>query len=136
MVPFGWRIVINAVGLWIVDGLWNSIRLAPPDESVLNQIAQYLVIGLLLAAVNTVVKPLLKVLSFPLYLLTLGLFGLVVNAAMLELVAWATSWTSFGLEIDSFGSALGAALVLALVTAALSVPFKRRGRTGKPVTPA
>ncbi|MDR1189997.1 MAG: phage holin family protein [Bifidobacteriaceae bacterium] len=126
MVPFGWRIVINAVGLWIVDGLWDSMRLVPEHESVLGQIASYLVIGLVLAVVNTVVKPLAKLLSLPLYILTLGLFALIVNAAMLELVSWVTSLTSFGLEIDSFGTAIGAGLVLALVTAILSIPVKRQ----------
>ena len=126
MVPFGWRIVVNAVGLWIVDGLWNSMRLVPEPESIVAQVLVYLVLGLILAAVNTVVKPLAKLLSLPLYILTLGLFALIVNAAMLELVAWITSWTSFGLEIDSFATAVGAGLVLAIVTALLSIPFKRR----------
>ncbi|MDR1634377.1 MAG: phage holin family protein [Bifidobacteriaceae bacterium] len=126
MVPFGWRVVVNAVGLWIVDGLWDSMRLVPHPDSILAQIACYLVIGLILAVVNTVVKPLAKLLSLPLYILTLGLFSLVINAAMLELVSWITSLTSFGLEIDSFGTAVGAGLVLALVTAILSIPLKRR----------
>ena len=126
MVPFGWRIVVNAVGLWIVDGLWGSLRLVIEPESIILKVVAYLVLGLLLAAVNTVVKPLVKLVYLPLYILTLGLFALVVNAAMLELVAWITSWTSFGLEIDSFGTAVGAALVLAIITALLSIPFKRR----------
>ncbi|MDR2565171.1 MAG: phage holin family protein [Bifidobacteriaceae bacterium] len=126
MVPFGWRIVINAVGLWIVDGLWDSMRLVPDPESILAQVVCYLVIGFVLAVVNAVVKPLLKVLSLPLYILTLGLFALILNAAMLELVSWITSLTSFGLEIDSFGTAIGAGLILALVTAILSAPVKRR----------
>jgi uncharacterized membrane protein YvlD (DUF360 family) len=51
-----------------------------------------------------------------------------MNAAMLELVAFVTSWTSFSLEIDDFGSAVGAAFVLAVVTALLSIPFKRRAK--------
>ncbi|MDR1119208.1 MAG: phage holin family protein [Bifidobacteriaceae bacterium] len=126
MVPFGWQIVVNAVGLWIVDALWSSMRLSPAGSGPLTQIACYLVLGLVLAAVNAVVKPLAKIISFPLYVLTLGLFALVVNAAMLELVAWITSLTSFGLEIDSFGTAVGAGLVLAIITALLSIPLKRR----------
>jgi putative membrane protein len=125
MVPFGWRIVINAVGLWIVDGLGDSMRLYPEGGSVVSQVLSYLVLGLILAAVNSVVKPVAKFVSFPLYILTLGLFALVVNAAMLELVCWITSWTSFGLEIDSFPAAVGAALALAIITALLSIPFKR-----------
>ncbi|MDR1393617.1 MAG: phage holin family protein [Bifidobacteriaceae bacterium] len=126
MVPFGWKIVLNAVGLWIVDALWSSMRIIPQDASILTQIAIYLVLGLVLALVNLVIKPLVKVISLPLYILTLGLFGLIVNAAMLELVSWVTSLTSFGLEIDTFPTAIGAGLVLALLTAILSVPFKRR----------
>ncbi|MDR1442894.1 MAG: phage holin family protein [Bifidobacteriaceae bacterium] len=126
MVPFGWRIVIGAVGLWMVDGLWSSMRLVPGNESIPAQVVSYLVIGLVLAMVNSLVKPLAKLLSLPLYILTLGLFGLIVNAAMLELVSWVTSMTSFGLEIDDFGTAIGAGFVLALITAVLSIPVKRR----------
>jgi uncharacterized membrane protein YvlD (DUF360 family) len=65
MVPFGWRVVINAVGLWVVDGLWDSIRLMPPQESVLNAAIFYLALGVLLAAVNSIVKPVGKFVTSP-----------------------------------------------------------------------
>ncbi|MDR2373989.1 MAG: phage holin family protein [Bifidobacteriaceae bacterium] len=126
MVPFGWRVLINAAGLFIVDWLWDSMRLVPAHPSIIGQVAAYLGIGLILAVVNLIVRPLVKVVSLPLYILTLGLFALVINAAMLELVSWVSSWTSFGLEIDSFGAAIGAGLVLAIITALLSIPVKRR----------
>ncbi|MDR2114193.1 MAG: phage holin family protein [Bifidobacteriaceae bacterium] len=126
MVPFGWQVVVNAVGLWIVDGLWSSMWVEPAGQSVLTLVVVYLVLGFLLAVVNSVVKPLLKAISFPLYILTLGLFALVVNAAVLELVSWVTSFASFGLRIGSFWTAVWAGLVLAITTALLSIPLKRR----------
>ncbi|MDR3360213.1 MAG: phage holin family protein, partial [Bifidobacteriaceae bacterium] len=78
MVPFGWRIVVNACALWIIDGLWDSIRVVPADHSVVESVLFFLILGLLLALVNAVVKPVVKFFSFPLYILTLGLFALVV----------------------------------------------------------
>jgi putative membrane protein len=125
MVPFGWRIVVNACALWIIDGLWDSIRVVPADRSVVESALFFLILGLLVALVNAVVKPVVKFFSFPLYILTLGLFALVVNAGMLELVAAITRRTSVSFEIDSFGSAVGAGLALAVLTALMSIPFKR-----------
>ncbi|MDR1117974.1 MAG: phage holin family protein, partial [Bifidobacteriaceae bacterium] len=126
MVPFGWRVVINAAGLWAVCALWDSMRLVPGDGSFVSSVLRFLVLGLILAAVDSIVKPVAKFISFPLYILTFGLFALVVNAAMLELVSWIASWSRWGLEIDSFATAVGAALALAVLTALLSLPFKRR----------
>ncbi|MDR0433129.1 MAG: phage holin family protein [Bifidobacteriaceae bacterium] len=124
MGAFFSRVVVTAVALWIVDALWNSIWVTPQGEGAVGMIAVYLVVGLLLVLVNSIVKPVIKVLALPLYLLTLGLFALVVNAGMLELVSWLTSGTPLGLHIADFASAVGAALVLAILTALISIPFK------------
>jgi len=67
--------------------------------------------ALILAIVNTVVKPILFVLTLPFTLLTLGLFLLVLNALMLSL----TDWLVAGIKLDGFGTTFVAALLLSLV---------------------
>ena len=75
-------------------------------------LTSYLVVALIFAVVNVLVRPVLKLLSFPLLVLTLGLFLVVINAAMLGLTALLTDRMS----IDGFGPAVIAALVISAVT--------------------
>lgn len=70
------------------------------------------VAALVLGLLNAIVRPILVVLTFPLTLMTLGLFLLVLNAIMLEI----TDWLVPGFAIDGFGWALVGAIVLALVS--------------------
>jgi putative membrane protein len=130
MVAFGWRIVVNAIALWIVDAMWGSMRVVTDGHVVINdlltRILAYLIIGLILALVNALVKPLVHIVAFPLYVLTVGLFSLIANALLLELVSWLTGKMGVGLEIESFGTAVGAALVLAILAALISIPFRKR----------
>jgi putative membrane protein len=123
------RVVVSAVALWIVDAFFDSIWVTPLGGGALDKVAVYAVIGLVLTLVNSIIKPVVKVLAIPAMILTLGLFALVVNAAMLELVSWITTKTPIGLHIGSFGSAVWAGLVLAILTALLSIPFKPRRQT-------
>jgi putative membrane protein len=123
------RVGATAIALWIVDGLWSAIWVTPQNQGVIGSVLVYAAVAALLVLVNAIVKPLVKVLALPLYLLTLGLFALVVNAAMLELVSWLTQSAPLGLHIADFPSAVGAGLVLAILTALISIPFKRWRRT-------
>jgi putative membrane protein len=102
MTGFILRAVISAIGLWVasrwVDGL--SIDDAPT----------LLLAGALLGVVNALVRPLAIVLTFPITLVTLGLFLLVVNAGMLALVAWVLP----GFSVAGFWSALWGAVIVSL----------------------
>ena len=62
-----------------------------------------------------------KLFSLPLYILTLGLFTLIVNALMLWLTGWLSEQTDYGLRIDNFGTALLGALIISVVSLVLSV---------------
>lgn len=77
-------------------------------DSFMSLAIAALVLGLL----NAIVKPILVVLTFPLTVVTLGLFLVVVNAVVLELTAWLVP----GFHIDSFGWAVVGAIVLSLVS--------------------
>jgi putative membrane protein len=99
------RFLVIALAVWIVAAVVPGVRVEEGAEN-------YAVIALIFAAVNVVVRPLLKLLSFPLLLLTLGLFLIVINAAMLGLTAWLTD----RMEIDGVGAAVIASLLISAVT--------------------
>jgi len=95
MIGFVARALISAVGLWIATSWVSGIRIDNATTLVLA--------GLLLGVVNAVVRPIAVVLTFPITILTLGLFLLVVNTAMVALVAallpgfhiWGGFWSAF-----------------------------------------
>jgi putative membrane protein len=118
------RLAAGTVALWVVDGLWTSIWVTPSGSGPVGTVLVYVAVALLLQLISATIKPVVKVLAIPLYILTLGLFALVVNAAMLELVSWLTRSTPIGLHIANFGAAVGAGLALAVVTAIASIPLR------------
>lgn len=102
MTGFILRAVIAAFGLWLAEELIDGVSV--------DAASTLLLAGLLLGVVNAFIRPIAIVLTFPITLVTLGLFLLVVNAGMLALVAWMLP----GFAIAGFGSALLAALVVGL----------------------
>jgi putative membrane protein len=102
------KLLVNAAALWAAGYFVSGIDL---DGSVWTILLVALVFGL----VNTFIKPILKLLSFPVILLTLGLFTLVINAAMLAVTAWITD----ALSIEDFWAALLGAIVISVVSAVL-----------------
>ena len=99
------KLAVIALAVWLVAYF-------VPGVQVQEGWTSYLLIALIFAAVNVLVKPLLKLLSFPLLLLTLGLFLIVINAAMFGLTAWLTD----RLSVDGVGPAVIAALIISAVT--------------------
>ncbi|MDR0504978.1 MAG: phage holin family protein [Bifidobacteriaceae bacterium] len=128
MTEFLTRVVVNAIALWLVDSLWDSIYVTPQGGSISQWALVYLVIGLILTLVNSIIKPVIKVLAFPLMLLSFGLFALLVNAWLLELVSRISQHTPAGLHIENFSSAIAAGLVLALLSSLIAVPLRRLAR--------
>lgn len=117
------KVLVNAVAIWVatvvVDGVTVSGRSTDGDAGT---VVTYLAIGLLFGLVNAFVKPVVKLLAFPLYVLTLGLATFVVNAAMLELTAWLSARTPLTLHVDDFWpTAVLAALVVSVVGFVLHV---------------
>lgn len=120
------RVIISGVAIWFATLVLPGVAVKGASTTA-QEVGVYLLVGLVFGIVNAVVKPVVQVLSIPLYILTLGLFTLVVNALMLLLTAWITSATHWGLTIDNFGSAVLAALIVSVVSFALSamVPASR-----------
>jgi len=97
------RVLVVAIGLWI------SSRIVP--GVTINDGWSLFWAALLLGLVNAVVRPVVIILTLPLTILTLGLFLLLINAAMLSLVAWMLD----GMTVDGFWSAFFGAIVISIV---------------------
>ena len=104
MVGFLVRLAISALGLWLAQKIVPGIEI----EGTGTLIAAALLLGI----VNALVRPLLVVLTLPITVVTLGLFLLVVNAAMLGLVAALLD----GFRISGFGAALLGSIVVGLTS--------------------
>ncbi|MBN8656883.1 MAG: phage holin family protein [Anaerolineae bacterium] len=117
MTKFIIRWVINAVALfaavWIVPGI-----------DYLGDWVGILWLALIIGLLNSLVRPLLKFLTCPLIILTLGLFTLVINTGMLLLTRTIGQSLGIGLSVDSFWSALLGSLVMSLVSIVMSVIFR------------
>jgi putative membrane protein len=127
-VRFLVRLVAGAVALavaaWLIDGI--SVGPGTTGERLLTLLAVALIFGL----VNAFVRPIVRLISIPLFIITLGLFTFVVNALMLMLTAWIGDQFDLAFEVDGFWSALLGALVISIVTFVLNVilPDRLEGR--------
>jgi putative membrane protein len=116
MAGFLLRALIAALGLWAAEYLLDGINIDTPTTLIFA--------GLLLGIVNAIVRPFALLLSLPALLFTLGLFLLVVNAAMLGLVALLLP----GFQIAGFWTAVGGSLIVSLVSWVGSWFIGSRGR--------
>lgn len=98
--------LITALGLWLVTVLVSGVRA--------RSAADLLLAALVLGAINAIIRPLLWILTMPLTVLTFGLFALLINAFMVRITASLVP----GFEVDSFGDALLAAVIMALLAIA------------------
>ena len=116
MAGFILRGLVAALGLWAASELFSGI--------VIDSALTLIFAGLLLGVVNAIVRPVALLLSLPALLVTLGLFLLVINAAMLGLVALILP----GFHISGFWTAVGASIVVSLVSWIASWFIGPRGR--------
>jgi putative membrane protein len=121
------RVIINAAAIWLAAQLLGGLEVVGGDDTT-GRVLVYLVVGLVFGLVNAVVRPVVALLSLPLYILTLGLFTLVVNALMIMLTGWLSELTDYGLRVDGFWTALIAGLIVAVVSFVLSVVTGGRRR--------
>ncbi|GAA1466779.1 phage holin family protein [Microbacterium thalassium] len=111
------RVVINAFAIWIVTlipALQVTVIAFPPGET-LQLVLTLLAVAAIFALVNTIIGTVIKVLAFPLYILTLGLIGLIINAFLLWLTAWITSFWDWGLRVEDFWWGVVAAIIISLL---------------------
>ena len=104
------KVLINAAALWVAAQIVPGIDLAA-------DVWQILLIALVFGLVNAVIKPILKLLSLPILIITLGLFAIVINMALLALTAGLMD----GLTVDGVLAAFLGALVISVVSAVLNM---------------
>ncbi|MFE6774821.1 phage holin family protein [Streptomyces sp. NPDC057702] len=112
------KTLANAAALWVAIWLLKDITLT--GENTGRKTLTLILVALLFGLVNFIVKPVVKFLSFPLFLVTLGLFTLVVNALMLMLTSWLADSFDLSFHVDGFGAAFVGALIISIVSWALN----------------
>lgn len=126
------KVLINAAAVWV------AVQVVPDDLLAFNfgnDWWKLLAVALIFALVNTYIRPIVKALSFPISLLTLGLVAFVINAAMLVLVALVSDQFKLGFRVgdfppsltsDTIVGALVGAVVISIVSTIVSVALAPR----------
>ncbi|WP_055493983.1 phage holin family protein [Streptomyces sp. TP-A0356] len=104
-----------AVAVWLLD------KITLTGSGTGKKIGTLIVVALLFGLVNFLVKPIVKVLTFPLFILTLGLITLVVNALMLLLTSWLAGKLNLSFHVEGFWTAVLGGLIISIVSWALHI---------------
>ncbi|OIH95126.1 phage holin family protein [Curtobacterium sp. MCBA15_001] len=109
------RLVVNALALWLTTLIVSGVSVtAFGTGGTVETVLTYLLVAFVFGLVNAVIGTLIRVVAFPVYILTLGLISFVVNAVLLLIVAGISTAIGFGLQVDSFGWGVVGAFVLAV----------------------
>ena len=125
------RVVINAFAIWVVTlipALQVIVIPFPPGE-ILQLVLTLLLVAAIFALVNTIIGTVIKVLAFPLYILTLGLIGLIINAFLLWLTAWITGFWNWGLRVEDFWWGVVAAIIISLINWVFGIILRPRSKS-------
>ena len=111
------KLLINSLALWLTTIIVAGVAVSPfPPGGTLETVLTYLLVAAIFGIVNAIVGNFIRIVAFPIYILTLGLISLVVNGLLLLLAAWLSSLFGFGLQIESFWWGVLGALVLGLIS--------------------
>lgn len=113
------KTIANAAALAVAIWLLKDITLT--GENTGRQVLTLILVALIFGLVNFLVKPVVKLLSFPLFILTLGLITLVVNALMLLLTSWLAYQADLAFHVGGFWTALLGGVIISIVAWAMHV---------------
>ncbi|MEW9517488.1 phage holin family protein [Streptomyces tubercidicus] len=113
------KTIANAAALAVAIWLLKDITLT--GENTGRQVLTLILVALIFGLVNFLVKPVVKLLSFPLFILTLGLITLVVNALMLLLTSWLAGQADLAFHVGGFWTALLGGMIISIVAWAMHV---------------
>ncbi|MET9547447.1 MULTISPECIES: phage holin family protein [Streptomyces] len=119
MKNFVVKTIANAAALAVAVWLLDKITLT--GGSTGKKVGTLIVVALLFGLVNFLVKPVVKVLTFPLFILTLGLITLVVNALMLLLTSWLADKFDVSFHVEGFWTAVLGGLIISIVSWAMNM---------------
>ena len=126
------KILINALAFWLMtkvielfSGSTAHVYIYSWDEGNLGAyIGTLLIVAVIFGLVNGIIGNFIRIVAFPLYILTLGLLALVVNALLLLLTSWISDQLKFGLHVDGFWWGVLAAIILGVISAILGLVFR------------
>ncbi|KQR51123.1 hypothetical protein ASF88_18225 [Leifsonia sp. Leaf336] len=118
------KVIINALALWLTTFIVSGVTVVPYAQDSTATVLTYLLVALIFGVVNAIVGTVVRVIAFPLYILTLGLISFVVNALLLLLVSWISGLMGFGLHVDGFWAGVWGALVLGIIAWLIGLIFR------------
>ena len=131
MQRFVVRVIVNAVAFWLTTVIIGTFSSTPGismtaygAQGVVETVLTYLLIALIFGLVNGIIGNFIRIVAFPLYVLTLGLLALVVNALLLLLVSWISSQIGFGLNVRDFFWGVIGALILGIISWLLGIVLR------------
>ncbi|MSO45337.1 MAG: phage holin family protein [Acidobacteria bacterium] len=113
-MPFIIRILVNAMALWVATRVVTGVTYDGGWAPILG-------VAIVFGVVNAIIRPLAKFLTFPLIIVTLGLFALVLNGLMLWLTSALSATLGLGFHVTGFWAAFWGALVVSIVSTILSI---------------
>ncbi|MEE1788045.1 phage holin family protein [Streptomyces sp. SP17BM10] len=116
MKGFVLKTLINAAAIWVAAWIVTGIQLTDGNTDWQHKTITVVAVALVFGVVNWLVKPVVKLFSFPLFILTLGLITFVINALMLLLTSWASGRLSLDFHVTGFVPALLGSLIISLVS--------------------
>jgi putative membrane protein len=108
------RVVLNAIALAVATWILSGITLT--SSSTLNKTIVLLGVALIFGVLNAIVKPIFKLVTLPILLVTLGLFLVVINACIMLLTSWLAGLFKLGWHVDGFWTALVGAIIVSIVS--------------------
>lgn len=112
------RLLATMAGLWVTTRLVSSISIESSSTS--QTVIVLAAVALVFTAVNSIIKPVVTTLAFPLYVLTFGLFALVTNSALFALTGWLSTSLGFPMTTGGFWSCLAGAVITSVVSSIVS----------------
>jgi putative membrane protein len=112
------RLLINTLALWLTTLILAGhidIDSYGSEGDTTAFVLTLVLVAVIFGLVNSIIGGIVRVVAFPLYVLTLGLISFIVNGLLLLLVGWISSLLGFGLIVDGFGWGILGALVLAVI---------------------
>lgn len=110
------RVVFTAIAIWLVTLFVGGVHIVSYGEEWWQIALTTLGVALVFAIVNATVGNLIRIVAFPLYILTLGIVALFVNAFLLMIVHWISNAVGVGLQVDGFWWGMLAAVCIAFLT--------------------
>jgi putative membrane protein len=107
-------VVVNALALAAAAWLLPDIRVTGTTET--DRVVTLVLVAVIFGVVNAVVRPVVKLLSLPFIILTLGLLIFVINALMLLLTSWVSEQVGLGFHVDGFWTAVLGAVIVTIAT--------------------